>query len=178
MHLRGFAERVRDVRSLRGSAVPESDGRTLRTGRDVPGGLCALPEWRRSGRAHWRDRSDGAVRTASGDQCTHPRRNEVRSAHSRPRRKAECAHPRRNEIRSAHSWQRREVRVRTCDLLDMDTYRWPSGTFPVLQAKPSCAYRTGKVRGPVPRCLSPRVKSTHAESRRALSFKQMWKNIL
>ena len=44
--------------------------------------------WRGAvGRAHWDGRFGRAVRSACGDQCAHPLRDEVASAHSRRRRK-------------------------------------------------------------------------------------------
>lgn len=84
------------------SDVPGEGDLAVRTGTAVPEGVCALPERRRSGRAHWRGRSGGTLRSVGGSQCTHPRPNMARSAHSRRRRKTECTNPRPNMARSAH----------------------------------------------------------------------------
>ena len=43
----------------------------------------ALPGGARSGRAHWRGRSRGAMRTDCCDQCAYPLRDAVTSAHGR-----------------------------------------------------------------------------------------------
>lgn len=63
------------------SDVPGEGDLAVRTGTAVPEGVCALPERRRSGRAHWRGRSGGTLRSVGGSQCTNPRPNMARSAH-------------------------------------------------------------------------------------------------
>ena len=61
------------------------------------------PQCTHPGRAHWRGRSDGTLRSAGDYQCTNPLPDKAASAQSQRRRIAERTHPRRNEVRSVHS---------------------------------------------------------------------------